>query len=69
MLYVVRPPHLKDTILRIGKAKMQELKERGISVKNKLYVETLQDFEQHGLGAYFEGTNGKKFSLKDLDGK
>jgi hypothetical protein len=69
VLYVVRPPHLKDTILRIGKAKMLELKERDISVKNKLYVATLQDFEKHGLRTYFEGTNGKKFSLKDLDGK
>lgn len=69
VLYVVRPLYLKETILRTGKAKMLELKERDILVKNKLYIATLQDFEQHGLCTYFEGTNGKKFSLKDLEGK
>ena len=69
VLYVVRPLYLKDTLLSIGRQKMAELKEREISVKNKLYVATLEDFEKHGLQTYFEGVDGKKFSINALSEK
>lgn len=66
VLYIVESEGLKRTLLKLGAKKLKELSERKITKENKLYVTTLDEINQKGLCAYFEGLFNQGFTLQDL---
>ena len=69
LLYIARTSQLKKKLLEIGKEKLKELGERGVTNQNILYVTTLDEFREKGLESLFQGVTEKTFSFKGLEDK